>query len=256
MNNSVFKKNYANQYDQFYKEKNYQSECDLIEACLSKYSNGSAHTILDLGCGTGNHTIPMAKRGYRMTGVDLSDDMLSFAREKTITEMVTPEFIQNDIRTLNLNQQFDVVLMMFAVLGYQLTNEDVISSLKVVRKHLNLNGLFIFDVWYGPAVLSIRPGDRVKIIPTADGKIIRTASGGLDVSHHLSDVHFHIWSLSGNKVINESEEVHTMRFFFPMELDFMLSTCGLALESLTAFPSLEQPADETTWNVLGVARAV
>jgi hypothetical protein len=103
-------------------------------------------------------------------------------------------------------------------------------------------------------VLAIRPRDRTKVIPTVDGKVIRAASGKLDTTHHLGEVCYHVWRLSGDRVISETEEAHAMRFFFSMELELLLSTCGFRLERLTAFPSLEQPADETTWNVLAIAK--
>ena len=109
-------------------------------------------TILDIGCGTGNHSIPLARRGYQVTGVDLSENMLAHAREKARSSNAPPSlaFVQGDARIVDLNQKFDAVLMMFAVLGYQLTNEDVLAALNNVRKHLIPGGLFIFDVWYGP----------------------------------------------------------------------------------------------------------
>jgi SAM-dependent methyltransferase len=97
-------------------------------------------------------------------------------------------FLQGDLRSLKLDRNFDAVLMMFAVLGYQLTNEDVLAALKTVRNHLKPGGLLICDVWYGPAVLAIRPGDKIRTIPTADGKVIRLASGNLDIYHHLATV--------------------------------------------------------------------
>jgi SAM-dependent methyltransferase len=166
----------------------------------------------------------------------------------------SPSFVQGDARTVELNQKFDAVLMMFAVLGYQLTNEDVLAALNTVRKHLNPGGLFIFDVWYGPAVLSVRPSERIKVIPTANGKIIRAVSGSLDTARHLSEVKYRLWRIEGDKIISETEEAHQMRYFFPQELALMLSSCGLTLRNLTAFPSLESQADETTWNVLGISR--
>jgi SAM-dependent methyltransferase len=258
MNNTVFKQGYADQYDLFYGDKDYESECDLLEQAFQRYSKEPVHTILDLGCGTGNHSIPLARRGYKLHGVDLSENMLAHAVEKAQKETIKypPVFSLGDARSVDLGKQFDAVLMMFAVLGYQLTNEDVLATLRTVRKHLKPGGLFIFDVWYGPAVLAIRPSDRVKIIPTADGKVIRTASGGLDITHHLGKVCYHVWRLSGDRVMSETEEAHAMRFFFSMELELLLSTCGFRLESLTSFPSLEQPADETTWNVIGVAHVI
>jgi SAM-dependent methyltransferase len=257
MSDTVFKQEYADQYDLFYGDKDYESECDLLEQVFQRYRKVPVQSILDLGCGTGNHSIHLARRGYKVHGVDLSEDMLAHAVEKSQKETIKypPVFSQGDVRNVDLGKQFDAVLMMFAVLGYQLTNEDLLAALRTVRKHLKPGGLFIFDVWYGPAVLAIRPTDRIKIIPTVDGKVIRTASGSLDIAHHLGKVCYQIWRLSGDRVKSETEEAHTMRFFFPMELALLLSTCGLMIESLTAFPSLEKPVDETTWNVLGVAKA-
>jgi SAM-dependent methyltransferase len=181
--------------------------------------------------------------------------MLAYARQKAATLPNLPAFYQGDVRSVDLGKQFDTALMMFAVLGYQLTNEDVLAALRTVRKYLKPDGLFIFDVWYGHAVLAIRPSDRVKIIPTVDGKVIRAASGSLDNTHHLGEVRYHVRRLSGDCVISETDEAHAMRFFFLMELELLLSICGLTLESLTAFSSLEQSADETTWSFLGVAKA-
>ena len=256
MSEAVFQQGYADQYDLFYGDKDYESECDLLEQAVQRYCQEPVHTILDMGCGTGNHSIPLARRGYQVHGVDISENMLAHAVEKTqkVTFKYPPVFSQGDVRSVDFGNQFDAVLMMFAVLGYQLTNEDALAALRTVRKYLKPGGLFIFDVWYGPAVLAIRPSDRIKIILTADGKVIRTASGSLDTTHQVGEVRYHVWRLSGDRVISETEEAHAMRFFFSIELELLLSNCGLTLVSLTAFPSLEQAADETTWNVLGMAK--
>ena len=215
---------------------------------------------MDLGCGTGNHPIPLAQRGYQVTGVDRSSEMLKQAKAKAQTQHTdlkkAPQFIKGDVRFLALNQSFDAVIMMFAVLGYQLTNPDLLSTLGTVRQHLKPGGLFIFDVWYGPAVLAIRPGDKIKEIPTTDGKIIRMASGTLDVSRHLCKVVYRLLRISGDRVENDTSERHNMRFFFPMELDMILSFNKLKLKSLNAFPNLKERPDETTWNIVGMAMAI
>lgn len=256
----VFRKDYADQYDLLYSDKNYEAECDLLEEVFRRYGDGEVRAILDLGCGTGNHSIPLAKRGYEVTGVDISFDMLAHARSKVNTMLSTPcsmpRFLQGDVRSLDLNQTFDAVIMMFAVLSYQLTNDDVLAALRTVRRHLNPDGLFVCDVWYGPAVLTIRPGDKIREIPTAGGKVIRMASGALDVRRHLCEVNYRLLQIAGDRVVNSSDETHRMRYFFPMEIEMMLSCNEMKLENLTAFPDLEKPADETTWNVLGIGKAV
>jgi SAM-dependent methyltransferase len=257
MNQSVFGQTYADQYDLLYGNKDYEAECDLIEQVFRKHAKNPVQSILDLGCGTGNHDVLLSRRGYQVTGVDISDDMLEHARKKANLLVdsfsKSSNFIQGDIRNIDLGQQFDAVLMMFAVLGYQLENEDVSAALRTVRRHLRPGGVFVFDVWYGPAVLAIRPSDRVRVIPVENGQFIRAASGSLNISRHTAEVRYHVWRINGQKVVSESEETHKMRYFFPMELAYYIHQIGLEITDLTAFPSLDYPADETTWNALIVA---
>jgi hypothetical protein len=119
-----------------------------------------------------------------------------------------------------------------------------------VRRHLKQGGLFMCDIWYGPAVLTVRPSERVKVVPTTDGKLIRTASGQLDVYNHLCEVRYHLWRLSGNQVVGETEESHLMRYFFPQEISLFFNHAGLTMVDIRSFDDLECVPDEGTWNVL------
>ncbi|MFC2046631.1 class I SAM-dependent DNA methyltransferase [Chloroflexota bacterium] len=132
MSESALGQVYADQYDLLYADKDYEAECDLLVQVFQRYGNGPIRTILDLGCGTGNHAFPLAKRGYQVTGVDRSVDMLAQAERKANETPVVagyhhPAFHQGDVRKLDWGQQFDAVLVMFTVLGYQLTNDHVLS---------------------------------------------------------------------------------------------------------------------------------
>jgi ubiquinone/menaquinone biosynthesis C-methylase UbiE len=73
---------YADCYDAFYQKKDYEAECDLIERLFKTYASAQIKTVLDLGCGTGNHTISLARRGFEVIGVDRSESMLAQARKK------------------------------------------------------------------------------------------------------------------------------------------------------------------------------
>ena len=254
----VFGSEYAAAYDHLYADKDYVEECELIERLLRTYGDGSIRSLLDLGCGTGNHAIPLAERGYAVVGVDRSDAMLQSARKKAVTQQSGGKatFYEGDIHSFEMEHSFDASLMMFAVLGYQLENDDVLAALRTARKHMRVGGLFIFDVWYGPAVLRQQPGDRVKSIPTEKGQILRLASGQLDVQRHLCKVSYHLWNLEGERLTGETEETHLMRYFFPLELNLFLECCGFAPIRLGAFPEFDQDPGETTWNVCGVARAI
>jgi SAM-dependent methyltransferase len=253
----VFGSTYADAYDLLYGEKDYSSECRLIIKLLKRYGD-RVSSILDLGCGTGNHVFPLLRDGYEVAGVDRSLEMLAHAQKKLVASQSDGRvtFKQGDVRSVDLQRRFDAAIMMFAVLGYQLENIDVLSSLKTARRHLHPGSVFIFDVWYGPAVLHQRPSERVKIIPTANGKILRMTSGDLDVSKHLCSVNYHLWRLEAGQMVGETQEIHSMRYFFPLELNLFLESAGFSPLRLGAFPEFDRDPDDTTWNVLCIARAV
>jgi SAM-dependent methyltransferase len=254
----VFSPDYADVYDAVYRDKDYAAECDLIERILRKYTLAPVHTILDLGCGTGNHTIPLALRGYDLCGVDMAQPMLERAQSKSAEAGLAHhiQFHLSRINDLELPRQFDVALMMFAVLGYQLENRDVTSALRAARKHLKPGGLLIFDVWYGPCVLRQGVSDRVKVVPTESGRIIRVAQSKLDSLRQTCIVHYQVWRTVGDRIVEQVQEDHSVRFFFPRELELLLSLSSFELLSLGTFPDIDRDPDDTTWNIMGVARAV
>lgn len=255
----TFHETYSDVYDSLYRDKDYEAECDLIEETFRRFASNPPKSILDLGCGTGGHAIPLATRGYDVTGVDRSEAMLSQATAKAARlGLTTAAFSAGDIRHLNLNRQFDAALMMFAVLGYQLENDDVLAALCAARSHLRQGGLLVFDVWYGPAVLHERPSDRVKLLstPGSERRVLRASSGALDVRKHVCTVDFHVWQIDGERIVSETEERHVMRFFFPMELELLLGSSGFALIHLSDFASLDRQPGEGTWNILATAKAI
>lgn len=250
----IFDRDYSSSYDLIYREKDYDAECDLIEQIIKDNCKIPVQSILDLGCGTGNHSIRLAQRGYKVTGVDQSKDMLEIASEKTLHEGLNCIFFQSDLKQFRDNKKYDVVIMMFAVLGYQIENEEVIQALITVKKHLKKGGIFICDCWFGPAVLHQKPKEKIRIIQDGDTKIIRVSSGFLDINRQLVDVHFHLWNIKADKIISEITEEHRMRFFFPQELFFFFKHIGLTHIKMGSFSDFEKDPDETTWNVLVIAK--
>lgn len=251
-----FGRDYAECYDAFYGDKDYGAECDLIEHIFRTDGDRKISRVLDLGCGTGNHAVPLARRGYEVTGVDRSAAMLAGARQK-VNGKVSVTLQQGDIRDVALGERFDAALMMFAVLGYQLDNRDVLAALTTARRLLRPDGLLIFDVWYGPAVVHQRPGPRVRVIPAPTSPIVRIASAEIDGRHHRCSVRYRIlrWDDSSGS-LTETEEVHLMRYYFPLELELFLTSSGFTRVRVTAFPDVDRAPDETTWNCLVVAKAV
>jgi hypothetical protein len=145
---------------------------------------------------------------------------------------------------------------MFAVLGYQKEDTDVLAALRTAHAHLRPGGLLICDVWYGPAVLSLKPSERVREIPTEHGMILRYSSGTLDPLKNLCHVHIRLREIRGGDRIQEVQEEHTVRYFFSEEISSFLERSGFQLLRLGAFPEFDRDPDESSWNVMAVARAL
>jgi SAM-dependent methyltransferase len=254
---SVFESVYAGQYDQLYAAKDYRGECDLVEAAVKRHAKKAPRTLLDIGCGTGSHSIELAQRGYQVTGVDLSQSMLDAAARKSATLPVEhrPAWQCGDAREFDTGRTFELGIMMFAVIGYLTTNDDVLKGLRNIRRQLETGALFLCDFWYGPSVLSVRPTDRVRVLDTPDGRVIRAASTTMDPASHTADVTFHLWTLQGERLASETRETHHLRFFFPQEFALLLSVSGFKLHGMSAFPTLDERLSDATWNAFTVAEA-
>jgi ubiquinone/menaquinone biosynthesis C-methylase UbiE len=250
---NVFKR-YADFYDSLYEDKNYQEECNFVKHVFETHSEKKVNSILDLGCGTGSHALPFADMGYVVTGVDISENMLDIARKKAANNKKQIEFVQQDIRHLKLPQKYDAAVAMFAVMGYQTTNQDFEDTLISVHRHLNTGGLFLFDVWFGPAVLTQKPTDRVKIIEQKDKRIIRYAHPVLNIINHTVEVNYTVLEIAGDRVLTETEESHLMRFFFYQELKYFLEKNGFEVLKICPFLDQDKNVDETCWNVSVVCK--
>jgi SAM-dependent methyltransferase len=251
----IFGQVYAPAYDLLCRDKDYDAEVDLLQQLFGKYADRQVRSILDLGCGTGNHGFRLADRGYRVVGVDRSAEMLAEAYRKLEKCHADVRFHQADIRDGNLGQTFDAVLMMFAVLGYQIEDADVLRALQTARRHLQSNGLLFFDIWYGPAVLAQGPEERVRTIEQAGKTWMRTSSGRLETQRNLCHVEFQLRRMSGDRVLEETKESHTVRYFFAKEIDSFLDSSGFRCRRLGAFPEFDRDPDHTTWNVMVVGSA-
>ena len=115
---------YARYYDLLYKDKDYQREVDYIENLINKYSKNKVKTILDIGCGTGNHDILFAKKDYEICGIDISEEMINIAKSRMHNLNNISFFIGNS-ENFKLDKKFDVVVSLFHVMSYQIKNESL-----------------------------------------------------------------------------------------------------------------------------------
>ncbi len=217
---------YARYYDLIYRDKDYASEVDYIARLIHKFNPG-AKSILELGSGTGIHADLLAARGFSVHGIERSLEMLARSRpliEKHKRDHVssTLMFTEGDIRAARLNKMFDVVISLFHVISYQTDNADVSAAFATAREHLKPGGVFIFDVWYGPAVLTDPPAVRVKRIADDQTAVTRIAEPVVHLNDNLVTVNYHLFvrNLQSGSV-KEIRESHLMRYFFKPEVQWV-----------------------------------
>ena len=140
------------------------------------------------------------------------------------------EFQQGDIREIDLHEQYDVVLSLFHVMSYQTTNEDLVAVFRSAKKHLKSGGVFLFDCWYGPGVLSDPPVTRVKRLEDETCKIVRLAEPEMHPNENLDDVNYQIIIEDKETGSVESiKEQHKMRFLFRPEIEMALMASGMEI---------------------------
>lgn len=251
---------HAAYYDALYRDKDYGAECAFLERIFVALARRPVRTVLDLGCGTGGHALRLAARGYLVTGVDRSTTMLGEARRKAIEATLEQQerlrFLQADIQDLDLRATFDAVVAMFGVMGYQTRTGALLGALGAARRHVEPGGLFVFDGWFGPAVLTQGPTHRHKIVQRDGEQIVRFASPTLDVLQHTVLVRYTILRLKDDRVLDEVDESHRVRFFFPREIAHFLRETGFDLLRLCPFMSIDRDLTTQEWNFTAIAKAV
>lgn len=252
---SVFQ-TYSQFYDSLYQNKDYLTEVKFIHAVIKKFSPINVKNVLSLGCGTCNHDIHMAKKGYKITGIDQSVTMLSRAQQKIESEGLSSKISlhQGDVRHFSMKDKFDFAMAMFNVIGYQITNDDINATLKNVSSKLRPGGLFLFDCWYAPGVLADPPTDRVKEIKKSKTRIIRLTQSNLQHEKNVVKILFHVFSLVGKKLTSESVETHHMRYWTLPEISNLLETNNLRLIKACPFLKLDQEISPSEWDIFIVAQ--
>ena len=212
---------YAEYYNLIYDRKNYSKEADFIDKIIRK-NNPTSKTLCDLGCGTGKYSICLENKGYSVLGIDLSEEMIRIAKNYEHKNLI---FLEGNIINFSLKRSFDVIVAMFDVVSYINSNDDFLKMLSSVRGHLNEEGIFIFDFWYGPGVLTNLPEIRYKEFKNDNILIKRISRPKVEYSSNIVDVEFDLFVFDKkNKFIEHINEIHKMRYFFKVELEYLIKT--------------------------------
>ncbi len=249
---------YSRYYDLLYADKDYASETAYIQSLIQVHARQPVASLLELGCGTGIHALRLeAEAGLQVCGVDLSETMLEGARMRAAA-MGVPEdrvsFQLGNACTFRIARKFDVVASLFHVVSYQTTEERLNAQFETAATHLGRDGLFIFDFWYGPAVLSQGPSVRAKRLSDERIAVTRLAEPVIRDTENVVDVNYDLFVLDRvTGVTTELRETHEMRYLFLPEVDRLLASHGFVRERAEEWMTGKSPSRDT-WGVCVVAR--
>lgn len=241
---------YSEYYDFLYADKNYRAEAEYILGLLTTHASSSPGSILELGCGTGAHAELFAEKGWRVHGIDMSPHMLARAHHRAATSphSANLKFELGDVRSFRTDNLYNAVVSLFHVTSYQTTNADLEAMFETAGRHLRPGGVFLFDFWYGPAVLSERPTVRVKRSSKGPVTIIRIAEPILEDCNNIVEVQYSISVRNGTDVPVEMFEKHRMRYLFLPELEAMLKGHGFKIAASHEWLT-QNPPSLKSWGV-------
>jgi SAM-dependent methyltransferase len=199
--------------------------------CESFYTRLALRTggpVLELACGTGRLSVPLAEDGHAVVGLDNSAAMLGAARRKACEAAVEIEFVRGDMRSFDLGREFALVIVSCNSLSHLVTNEELIGSLRRISRHLAPGGLLAFDV-VNPRLTDLvrvdRKSTRLGVLESGtDGPAIEE----LLADDPVSQVRVLQLRVNGRNERRWTEEMR-LRTIFPQELSLLLNAAGLEL---------------------------
>jgi SAM-dependent methyltransferase len=212
----------ADFYDAIYGAfKDYAAESAAVARFL-RAANPSCVTVLDVGCGTGEHARYLAAAGFLVDGLDVEPAFVRIAREKH------PEgrFFEADMSDFRLPQRYDVVMCLFSSIGYLRTVDRVSRAFACFRQHLLEGGLVVVEPWFEPGVLDAQRVGRT-VGKTGDTCVTRTSR--LELEPELSRLYFD-YEISGQQGTRHVSEVHELGLYTKDELMEAFLSAGLRAE--------------------------
>lgn len=221
-------------YDKLINDVDYKEWADYYFKIFQRYGL-SPKLGLDLGCGTGNLTVELASRGIEMTGVDLSEDMLMVAREKS--EGMDILYLNQDMTEFELYGTVDFIVSSLDCINYITDKRDLQRVMKLANNYLEPGGLFIFDINTRYKLENVI-GDNTFILE--DDDCFCSWQNEYDKRRKLSDFYLTFFLKDGENY-TRFDEHHTERAYGIEEIKSLIESSGMRLLKVYHDRSFENP---------------
>ena len=226
---------FAYVYDALIKDVDYEKWADYYKKIFQRYGLRKPQLGLDLGCGTGGMTTVLARRGIEMTGIDISEDMLMVAREKS--EGLDILYLNQDMCEFELYGTVDFIVSSLDCINYITDKRDLLKVMKLANNYLNPNGLFIFDINTRYKLENVI-GDNTFVLEDEDAVCVW--QNEYDKKKKLSDFYLTFFMKEGDSYVRFDEE-HTERAYEIDEIKEIIEKSGMKLLKVYHDQSFKNP---------------
>ena len=215
-------------YDAVNRDIDYPAWADFIERIVEKESRTKPELVLDLGCGTGKMTLELARRGYDMTGVDISTEMLDIARNEAEAAGLGNDILWlcQDIRDFELYGTVDLTVCCLDTINHLTSPKDVERCFSLVHNYLIPDGLFIFDI-NGKSKFEDTYGQEVYVMDEEDSFCVW--QNQYNKKSHLCDFLITVFAQNENGSYDRYDEVQTERMYTIRSITKKLKDTGFEL---------------------------
>ncbi|MBP9889440.1 MAG: class I SAM-dependent methyltransferase [Leptospiraceae bacterium] len=186
------------------------------------YKKHKVHSVLDIGCGTGEHVVAMQELGYKITGTDSSKEMISHAQKR----FPNCHFEIGELQTYKKEKAFDGIYSIFGTMNYLITKEDLESSFSNIRKNLKPSGIIIMEIWNAIPIQLIQRKPLTTVGHAKIGNLVIKRNRGFKVKRREGAAQTEETLVEVNFVYNldkkEIKDKHIMRVFTLEEISAIL----------------------------------
>ncbi len=241
----------------------YDPDLGDLDADLQMYRQFAARSdspILELGCGTGRVLVPLARQGYRITGIDASAAMLEKARDKVTAEALHERvtLVVQEMGELELEERFNLAFAALNSFAHLHTTDDQLAALARIRRHLNPGGLLVLDMFNPDLARLLDARGQVALSKVMDGpgagrRTMRFFTDEVDLERQLIHTTYIVDEIDAKGQVKRTLFPFSLRYVFRYELELLLRHAGFQVEAIYGSYDLDRFSGDSE-KLIAVAR--
>lgn len=240
-------------YDVIFKEKDYSSETQLVFDLAQKYGLGEPKKVLEIGCGTGNHTKFLARKVSKLLAIDIDPKMIEVASKKLAkVRAKNVKFVGNPVEEIE-DHGFDLALALFNVVTYIAEPKKLASFMRGVFRVLKPGGIFVFDCWNGVAAVLDPPKSKRTVVKSNGKRVESNLSSKTDFLNQLTTLNYNI-TISNGKTVEKGVYTILQTLWMPREIISAVKNAGLEIVLSSPFGQPDKPVTDKDWKIMFCVR--